>query len=47
MHFIKLASMNMHVKQEYEALVNFEKAIEIDEDNEGIYFHRVQVSKNV
>jgi hypothetical protein len=41
---IKIATVNMQVKNLYEAFVNFEKAIEIDEDNEVIYCDRVQVS---
>jgi Tfp pilus assembly protein PilF len=41
---IKIATSNMQVKNLYEAFVNFEKAIEIDENNEDIYCHRAQVS---
>ena len=41
--YIKLTALNLQKNQEQEAFSNYEKAIEIDVDNEDIYCNRAQV----
>jgi tetratricopeptide (TPR) repeat protein len=41
---IKMTALNLQRNEEYEAFINYDKAISIDQNNEDIYCNRAQVN---